>query len=372
MASETGLCGKGEIIFLANPNSPHVRHWESILKHANRAVSVISAHGAESIVSSPVYDFIPACFKRLPLTIRYVMLGFYIRLFFNKSDISFVHAHNTSGYGLSAFISGLPYIVTTYGSEIFNADARGAIYRYMLRVILRRARLITSTSSKMTETLVCSFGVPESKICQFSLGVSDVFYCDEGARLKFRGLFLGGGPIWIANRRIHPHYHTIELVDAFIKFRRVFNRGVLILLEGDSHVEYLEEVKSRCDGCDYIRLINGFISQDELRGYLSAADFSISVPESDQLSSSILESAICGAVPLLSNLDSYMQVRSFCILFDILHKNDPDSYIDIFSSSYKLYLSNGYSSFRDNMIFCVKKFTVGAVLPEVERLYKFE
>jgi len=242
----------------------------------------------------------------------------------------------------------------------------------MVSVILRRVRLITSTSSKMTETLVCNFGVPKLKVCQFSLGVSDVFYCDEDARLKFRGLWRGGEPIWIANRRIHPHYHTVELVDAFIRFRKVVNRGVLILLEGDSHLEYLEEVKNLCKGYDFIRLIKGFISQDELRGYLSAADFAISVPESDQLSSSILESAICGAVPLLSNLDSYIQVRKFSILFDILNKNDPDSYVNIFFYSYKLFMSNDYSSFRGDMLAYVKKFSVGAVLPEVEKIYTFK
>lgn len=364
---------KKQINFLANPYSPHVRHWEELLNIGDYDLVIYTAHPLTSrtLVNSKVIEIIPPIFARLPMLLRYVVAGLLIRFCAKSYSFKFFHAHNTSGYGLTALLSGKQYLVTTYGSEIFKSHTRGCLYRLLIRAVLRRAVTITSTSSKMTECLISGYGIGKHKIHEFSLGVSKVFFFDQEGRDRIRNLLeLDSSPVWVVNRRIHPLYHTVELIKAFVDFREATGSGFLLVLEGDSDPNYLTKVEHLCAGCRYIKLIHGFIPQTELRAYLSAADFSISVPESDQMSSSILEGAVCGAVPLLANLESYAPLRNASIIFTITDKNDSSSYDKIFYRSFEIMNKGTYNGFSTNMFSLLEKFRMASALSSSIHLYE--
>ncbi len=360
------------INFLANPHSPHVRHWEELLNSGEYQACIHTVHHLNQtmIVNSPVKKILPSLFHRIPMPIKYLISGLLLRLTLSKNQDTFFHAHNTSGYGLIAFLSGKPYILTTYGTEIFSASSRSKVYSILLGKILKKAVSISSASPSMTDYLVNYFGIERSKIHEFSLGVADSFCFSQEKRDKIRKeLRLVSSPIWIVNRRIRSQYHTLELIDAFSRFREKMNRGFLILLEGDSEPGYLEKVEQNCANNNSIHLIKGFLSQQEMSHYLSAADFSISVPETDQLSSSILEGASCGAIPLLTNLKSYELASEFSKLFDIPDPNDSMNYDQIFFESYKMFSNEEYNTFRANMFDKISAFSMNEVFPKVINLY---
>ncbi|WP_454781383.1 glycosyltransferase [Legionella sp. WA2022007384] len=361
-----------QINFLANPHSPHVRHWEDLLNSGNYETCIYTAHKINQtmIVNAPVKEILPKIFNRIPMAIKYLISGLSLRFSRSKSNDTFFHAHNTSGYGLMAYLSGRPYILTTYGTEIFSTSSKSKIYSLLLRKILKNAMAITSASPSMTDYLINYFGIERSKIHEFSLGVTSSFCFSQEKRDKIRNeLQLGSSPVWIVNRRIRCQYHTLELIDAFNRFRNETNTGFLILLEGDSEASYLENVEQCCAQNPYIHLIKGFISQQEMSYYLSAADFSISVPETDQLSSSILEGASCGAIPLLTNLKSYQLVREFSKLFDIPDPNNSLNYDPIFFESYKMFLTEEYTTCRANMFNKISSFSMNNIVPKVIHLY---
>lgn len=363
------------INYLANSTSAHVCHWERLLKLAgyDMVVHTIHSGGKTMLLGSTSKRLIPSLFNALPDIGKYVIAGILLRINPKYASTSFFHAHNTSGYGLTAWLSGKPYIVTTYGSEIFNSQQRGKFYSFLLNRILKKATLITSTSSAMTAYLMHHFGIPQSKIYEFSLGVSPAFSYNSTSQAKFQTRIqeATNSPIWIANRRIRPLYHTLEIVQAFIDFRDKFQTGFLILLEGDSLVDYRKKVELACLDNPYIKLIKGFVSQEDLSDYLSASDFSISVPETDQLSSSILEAATCGAVPLLSSLTAYRPLSEFSRMYNIEETGSSQSYESIFSDSYQFFISEEYQKCKQEMIEKVKQFGMDKVLPNVLHLYQF-
>ncbi len=366
---------KKQLIFLASSSSPHVRHWVQLLKLECLVPTVYSIHSENMLDGVDVYCPFSKLEKigRIGGLLLYILLGLYIKyIFFSKDTKSFLlHAHNTSGYGLSAYLSGLPYIITTYGSEIFDYKKRGKLYQLLIKKILSKAAAITTTSKNMSESLVSIFGVNKEKIIEFSLGVSNSFYLDSVGRDKIREKYIiNNNPVWIVNRRVHPLYHTIELIKAFILYRQEGGKGFIFILEGDYDLEYLNKVKriTSCD--DNIILISGFMSQNNLRAYLSSADFSISAPETDQLSSSILESAVCGTIPLLADLESYAPVRDFCLLFKIPDKNDIDLYKKIFSTSSRVIMDGTYEGRQQDMLQKIEKYKMKSVLPYIRILYK--
>lgn len=320
------------IHFLANPSSPHVRHWDMVLQQCGMQAMVhgITQHVDSAVLVKHARTVGPAWFSRLPGPLAYALAGLYLRfmLFAGEPLADFVHAHNTSGYGLMARLSGLPYIITTYGTEIYTAPQRGFWYRRMIRSILMHAQRITSSSPQMTDTLVKQLHIPRQKIQEIYLGVAPVFSFSEDARKKGRTA-LGipqDAKVWIANRRMTPLYHTVELVRAFTQFSQQTSHAHLILIEGDADASYCQQVHDAvARGSGRMHIMRGFLTQDALTQWLCAADFAISIPGSDQLSSSIVEAMRCQAVPVLGELPAYQVINDAAVWVNLdlqeLHAN---------------------------------------------------
>lgn len=309
--------------FLGNPSSPHVRHWEMVLtaNGMRPVVHGIASHLGEQTLVQTARKLGPGWAARLPATLAYAVAGIWLRLqaWLGRPVASFFHAHNTSGYGLTALLSGAPYVVTTYGTEIFEANKRSALYRYLIRSVLHKAEMITSTSPQMTETLIGKFGVDARKISEMSLGVSPVFQYSPQARKNRRAALdiQADATVWIVNRRMHSIYHTLEVVRAFNAYSANQENKHLILIEGDADPTYARAVERETTGNPRIHVIHGFLTQGQLCDWLCAADFAISVPKSDQLSSSILEAMQCDVIPVLGDLPSYRAIESVAEWVDL-------------------------------------------------------
>ncbi len=367
---------KKQIYWLANSNSPHVRHWCELLEKTDcgydiQIISIWHKNSIEDIKlrEAKCIQILPRFFSVFPEILQYFFLGIIIRFgAINKAHA--FHVHGTSGYGLAALISGFKFGVTTYGSEIYSAPNKGLVYKLLINQILKSSVAITSASPEMTKSLQRVFKVRNEKIHEFSLGVSDVFYFNNEECKSVRDdLGVKEGPVWIANRRVAPNYHTLELAQAFVRFRKKTNKGFLLIMEGDSDRRYLSEVELFCETCDYVRIIRGFVSQDRLRAFLSAADFAISIPDTDQLSSSILEGGLCDAVPLLRKLPSYDMVKRFSILFEI-NNGKQESFDEIFIKSSLVYQTAEYVSWVEKVHGDVKKFKMEYVFPNILNYYK--
>jgi len=61
-------------------------------------------------------------------------------------------------------LSGAPYGVTTYGTEMFGAGSKSFFYRKMISAVLKKSLFVTSISRAMTQMLVSDFNVDSKKI----------------------------------------------------------------------------------------------------------------------------------------------------------------------------------------------------------------
>jgi len=342
-----------KVVMLGNAQSPHLRQW---LEHCDdvTVLSLPPLDGQMPVYSDGKVVFFKFPFLRsLPVIFQYFLLGIYARLRFSGSTF---HAHNASGYGFSALVSANEYVLTTYGSEIYSAPKRGRIYQWMIRLILKRASIITATSPQMLEAL-SQYGVAY-KTRVFSLGVSDEFL----SPLKNKN---NNFPVWFANRRVAPLYNTKVVIEAFSGFIESGGEGELWLLEGDSDARYLEEVREMIFDFPKIKLIDGFIERKDIAELLDKSDYVISVPDSDQLSSSILEGMARGCIPILSPLASYSELKSISVtvslergllngLEEVFRKTSADRVSGSFGSSgCRNFILENYSS--DIVKFNLKK-----------------
>ena len=108
-----------KIVFLANCNSPHLDRWLDLLGMLGFEVEVWSIHNCEG--KGHARQILPAFARKLPTILKYILAGLFLRF---QKNVDFFHAHNTSGYGLTALLAGKKYIITTYGSEIFSTNKK--------------------------------------------------------------------------------------------------------------------------------------------------------------------------------------------------------------------------------------------------------
>lgn len=303
------------IRYMAHPHGLHVARWLKVLAHTQTQVIVetanpVPAFSNEFVSARPL---VPG-FLKIPMPLRYFLGGILARF---RRSTGLVHAHCASGNGFMAWLSGHPYIIVTYGSEIFEAKQRGSGYRWLLNKILHGAERIADCSPECTRVLREQFKIPAERIYSFHLGYDETnFRPLDGAKrsqLRRDADLPVDEPVWVVNRRTHPLYRTQEVVEGFLEFCQSNPRGRLVLLCGDHQPRYTDAICGRIQSNSQghrIRVVKKMLSPGEFAAWVQLSDFSISVPGTDNFSIAILESMGCGTVPILSDLDGYKELRT--------------------------------------------------------------
>lgn len=125
--------------------------------HTQRWVEALAARGLEVVLATQHAD--PAW--TVPAGVRVVHLpyggavGYFrnvpaLRRLLRKEQPALLHAHYASGYGTTAALVGFhPWLISVWGSDVYDFPAEGRIKKWWLRRNLRCADAIASTSHAM-------------------------------------------------------------------------------------------------------------------------------------------------------------------------------------------------------------------------------
>lgn len=297
------------IVFLANSKSPHITPWASHFPFDYNIIiysitpcldKKISSHLC--ITPSILLVNKPICFLPLaPKALRYVLLGLYLR--FNLPKNTALHAHGASGNGLAALISGHKYLCTIYGSELFCLSQRSFLYNLIIKTVFRHANSLSASTIAALPYLEALSSSLLSKTHVFSLGISRIYF-EKPPEKKI----INNSRTWFINRRVHPHYRTNLVVKSFLRYRAESGCGRLIILAGDYDPSYLVQVKKTAGNVNYIDIIEDRVDECGMRDILDKANFAISTPKTDQLSSAILEAMSRDCINILVPLKAYQNI----------------------------------------------------------------
>lgn len=365
------------IRFIGAGDSVHVAQWLALFAQTQTFVQIDTVNPVESFESEcfSIRPILPRWLRKAPMSLRYLLAGLALRFRGPRSSDEIFHAHCASGNGFSAWLSGRRYILGVYGSEVFCAHERGASYRWLLRRILQGAERIQVASSECVKILVEQYEIPAELIYCFHLGldgrifhgVSDV----ERARLRQEKELPLDEPIWTVNRRTHPHYRTREVVEGFFRFCGNSHHGRLVLLCGELHEAYLQEVRGVIEQSPYrerVTLIENMLSHAEVADWLKLSDFGISVPKTDMLSASTYQALGCGAVPILSDLESYNQLRP-CRAIRWMKTFEPSNFAEMFAETANIWPAP-HAALREECIrFAEEGFSAENAIRDIAAFY---
>lgn len=225
-----------KICYLSDANSVHTKKWCSYFIEKGCEVHIISLN----------YGEIPGAFIHvLDIDINNVRAGgpfsklSYITklkkvkslIYEIKPDI--VHAHYASSYGLlGALVNFHPYIISVWGSDVYDFPNKGRIFKEIIKYNLSKADVILSTSKAMAEET--------SKYTNKLIGITpfgvDIDLFKPSQTHDERYITIG------TVKSLEKIYGIEYLIRAFYRAVKEFNNLKLVIAGDGSQFSYLQKL----------------------------------------------------------------------------------------------------------------------------------
>ena len=298
-----------KILFLADVNSAHTQKWVSgvALMGFETALFSLSAPVSDWYIKSKVlllnkkFQNNNDIFSKSDIS-KFRYFGFYRSL--KKSIASFspdiVHAHYATSYGLLGALSKKhPFLISVWGSDVFDFPNRSFIHRLFLKWILKKSDLILSTSKVMRQE-VLKYSDKSVEVTPFGIDTKK-FY---NFKVKDRNNFTIG-----IIKSLESHYGIDYLIRAFRDVKIKYpdkNLRLIIVGQGSKLTEY-KKLVSELDLSEDV-LFTGKISQDEVPSMHNRIDLFVCPSLNESFGVSVLESSSCEVPVIVTNVGGLKEV----------------------------------------------------------------
>jgi len=288
------------VCLLAPANSVHTRKIAYSLIKNGYDVLIVSFHqynGKDLPVSyvSPVWS----SFGKL----NYVLNTNRVKRAVEDFNPDILHAHYVSSYGfVGSLLDFHPYVVSVWGSDIFDFPKTSFFHRHLVKRALQKADFILSTSNMMAlethkytnkEVFVTPFGVD-----------CEVFRPMPELKPKDRIVI---GTI----KALKPKYGVEYLIRAFkILSDKHPDMPLELWIGGDGYLRQELDELSQALGIGHKVKFLGFIPHEDVPRYFNAftVSVSVSVSESESFGVAVVEAEACGIPVVVSNVGGLPEV----------------------------------------------------------------
>jgi len=234
--------------------------------------------------------------------IRYLFTGHEIKKLIRQIDPDIVNAHYATSYGLAMALSGVKgYILSVWGSDIYDFPKKSKIHKALLKYSLKKAAHIFSTSKAMAiET--SKYTEKDIEITPFGVDV-DLFSPTKRNRLNDGRIIIG------TIKALSDKYGIRNLLEAVAIVKNKISIPIEVRIggKGPQELEYkrlAEELK-----IDDITEWLGLISQDEVAKEYANMDIAVipSTLESESFGVSAVEAEASGIAVIVSDIPGLME-----------------------------------------------------------------
>lgn len=236
--------------------------------------------------------------------IKYLMRSRKIKRFVDEIKPDIVNAHYATSYGTATAVSGVKdYILSVWGSDIYDFPTKSFLHKAMLKFSLSRAKYLFSTSKAMAEE-ASKYTNKQFYITPFGVDM-DLFSPHKRTRKSDDNTFVVG-----TVKALTPKYGIDYLLKAIALVRKHHPEIPIVLRiagRGTHELEYKELAKSL--KIDAITTWLGFISQEQAAVEWANMDIGIIVSTSDSESFGVaaVEAQACGTPVIISDIPGLME-----------------------------------------------------------------
>ncbi len=300
------------ICLIGSAQSIHIQKWGNFLVNRGHEVHILSNFPGQ-INGVTVWQLHS---KKRWGNLAYVLSIWkvYSLLRMLKPDI--VHFHYLGGSSLYSLILNrlsIPAVVVTpWGSDIYG---KRAFRKAFLKKLLERADKVITTSRAMANVVRESFSINSAKLMTHSWGIDLSLFrpiSQENKLVLRTELDIPKSSFVIfSNRTMTPLYRIEVIIRAFLKAQETAQGLFLVVLEGPpGNIAYREQIRELVrEAGETIRILQGLLTPEMMSRYLAISDAVISIPSSDQRSTSVLEALASCPIVILSNIPPYTELH---------------------------------------------------------------
>ncbi|KEI85898.1 glycosyltransferase family 4 protein [Clostridium botulinum] len=296
-----------KICYLADANSTHTKKWCRFFKNKGYDIDVISLNDGE-IDGATVHSFNKDLDKIRKGSsfnkISYIKYFSDIKKIIEKIKPDVVHAHYATSYGLLGALSGFhPYIISVWGSDVYDFPKGSYIKRKMVEYNLSKADIIMSTSKVMAEE-TSQYTTKDIEITPFGVNI-DTFKPFADKYEKKENLVIG------TVKTLEPKYGIEYLVRAFAKVKQKHSNIKLEIAGVGEQRNFLLNLCNELNVKDHVKFL-GFINQEKVIEAFNRFDVAVfpSTLDSESFGVAAVEAQACGTPVIVSNVGGLPEATS--------------------------------------------------------------
>jgi len=306
---------KTKILLLADANSSHTFKWSTALHDRGFEISIFTLNSfnndlyenynsikiIESIISKKIINSKKKKFLKLSYLNTLKKLKKTIREL--KPDI--VHAHYASSYGLLGALTKFhPYVLSVWGSDVFDFPRKSFVHKTILKYNLQTADKILSTSFFMADETK-KYTSKKIEVTPFGIDTS-VF-----KPMSTQSIFNENDIVIGTIKTLEEKYGIAYLIKTFsIIKKKLPSLPLRLLIVGGGSLE--QELKKLCKELNIINdaIFTGLISYNKIMDYYNMLDIyvALSINDSESFGVAILEASACEKPVVVSNIGGLPEV----------------------------------------------------------------
>lgn len=316
------------ICFIGPANSSHIEKW----------CDWFSSHGHEIHVISFTPGNPPnACVHLINVGVdakgsdvgklKYLLTGKNIRALVSSIRPDIVNVHYASSYGVAAAIGGVKnYILSVWGSDIYEFPKKSSLHKALLKYSLKRARWLFSTSRAMAAE-AGKYTDKKFEITPFGVDM-DLF--DPVRRNRKDDDFIVG-----TVKSLSDTYGIRYILEAVAAVKNEDEIPVKLRIAGKGPQE--EEYRKLADdlGIAEITTWLGFISQSEAAVEWANMDLAIIPSEAESFGVSAVEAQSCSAAVIISDIPGLMEATDPGVTSKVVPVKDAGAIADAIKELYR-------------------------------------
>lgn len=350
-----------KICFLGPANNYHIKKWCNWFLNKGHEVHLVTF--VDDIIHGVKIHYIDTKIKpdqKDKNKIGYLFTFLKIRKIIKSINPDIINVHYASSYGSVMALTGIKdYILSMWGSDIYDFPKRSLIHSLLIRFSLFRARHLFSTSAAMALE-ASKYTNKNIVITPFGVDV-DLFRPDKN--VKHHSFIVG------TVKALEDKYgidYLLKAIALIHKSHPHINIQLRIAGKGSKEQEYKQMAKYL--GINDVTQWLGFISQDKAAEEWAKMDVGVVYSTLESFGVSAVECNSCGTAVIISNIPGLMEATLPDVTSYVVEKSNEKKLAE---AILRLYYDDNLRNKLGDMgrKYVIKHFEINSCFCRIEKLF---
>jgi glycosyltransferase involved in cell wall biosynthesis len=239
-----------------------------------------------------------------------------------------LHAHYATSYGLLAALCQYhPFVLSVWGTDIFDFPKRSVLHRLLLQHIMNVSDIIASTSQAMARE---AKRYTEKQVYVTPFGVDVEVFTPSSPEEEANNEVLTIG----TTKKLRPHYGIATLIEAFTSLSRSYENTRLLMVGGGNQENSVLSKVQQAGLMHRVQFVDA-VPHIEVPNYLRQMDVFVIPSLSESFGVAALEASACGVPVVASRVGGLPEVVLDGITGFLIPPGDPSSLTEALSTLIK-------------------------------------